>query len=179
MAIIKIGTAEVLEIVGLGRKDHSLAENALDASDQDAASTFATWPVHGLYMPDAIHAIHDRGRNYYIMANEGDAREYSAATWRHSGVNSAAYVLDPTVFPNAAALKANTAIGRLNVSKASGDTDGDGDFDRIDVFGEPIDLDSRRERPPGLGQRQHVRAVVGAVGQHAHRVQHHEHREHP
>ena len=112
MAIIKIGTAEVLEIVGLGRKDHSLGENALDASDQDASINIANWPVHGLYMPDSIHAIHDRGRNYYIMANEGDAREYSAYV-EALRVNSAAYVLDPTVFPNAAALKANTAIGRL------------------------------------------------------------------
>ena len=39
------------------------------------------------------------------------------------------------MFPDAAALKANTSLGRLNVSKASGDIDGDGDFDRIDVFG--------------------------------------------
>lgn len=134
LAIIKIGTAEVLQVVGLGRKDHSLAGNALDASDQDASINIANWPVHGLYMPDAIQAIHDRGRNYYIMANEGDAREYSAYV-EALRVNNAGYLLDPTVFPNAAALKANTAIGRLNVSKASGDTDGDGDFDRIDLFG--------------------------------------------
>jgi 2',3'-cyclic-nucleotide 2'-phosphodiesterase/3'-nucleotidase/5'-nucleotidase len=134
MAIIKIGTAEVLEIVGLGRKDHSVTGNFLDASDQDSSINIAKWPVHGLYMPDAIQAIHDRGRNYFITANEGDAREYSGYV-EALRVNNAAYVLDPAVFPNAAALKANTAIGRLNVSKASGDTDGDGDFDRIDVFG--------------------------------------------
>ena len=44
-------------------------------------------------------------------------------------------MLDPTAFPDAAALKANAALGRLNVSTGSGDTDGDGDYDRIDVFG--------------------------------------------
>src|SRR5688572_32738287 len=50
-------------------------------------------------------------------------------------LNNNAYVLDPLTFPNAAALKANAALGRLNVSTASGDLDSDGDFDRIDVFG--------------------------------------------
>ncbi|HEY0039794.1 MAG TPA: hypothetical protein VGB71_03975 [Flavisolibacter sp.] len=41
--------------------------------------------------------------------------------------------MDPTAFPNADALKTN--IGRLNVSKASGDIDGDGDYDEIHAFG--------------------------------------------
>jgi len=38
-------------------------------------------------------------------------------------------------FPNAAALKTNAALARLTVTSATGDTDGDGDFDRIDAFG--------------------------------------------
>lgn len=46
---------------------------------------------------------------------------------------SAAYVLDPVAFPYADALKAN--IGRLNITTASGDTDGDGDFDEIHAYG--------------------------------------------
>ena len=36
---------------------------------------------------------------------------------------------------DAAALKQHANLGRLTVSRASGDLDGDGDFDRIDVFG--------------------------------------------
>ena len=134
LAVIRIGKGTVERIVGLGRKDHSKPGDALDASDQDGGINIANWPVHGLYMPDAIHDIHYKGDNYYIMANEGDAREYSAFTEAIRAGN-AAYPLDATVFPNATELKANTAIGRLNVSKASGDTDGDGDYDRIDVFG--------------------------------------------
>ena len=38
-------------------------------------------------------------------------------------------------FTDAAALKASSAIGRPNVSTASGDTDGDGDFNRSDDKG--------------------------------------------
>ncbi len=41
------------------------------------------------------------------------------------------YDLDPE-FP---IQKPNADLGRLNVSAASGDLDGDGDFDRVDVFG--------------------------------------------
>jgi hypothetical protein len=38
-------------------------------------------------------------------------------------------------FPNAADLKDPAALGRLNVTKFSGDTDGDGDFDRLFALG--------------------------------------------
>jgi DNA-binding beta-propeller fold protein YncE len=135
VAIIDIDSARVEKIVGLGRKDHAKPGNALDPSDQDGGINIANWPVSGLYMPDAIHAFSDRrGHSFLITANEGDAREYAAFT---EGVrlNNSAYVLDPVAFPTAAALKANAALGRLNVTTGSGDTDGDGDFDRIDTFG--------------------------------------------
>jgi hypothetical protein len=44
-------------------------------------------------------------------------------------------VLDPSVFPNAALLKNNNVLGRLNVTNKLGDTDGDGDFDEIYAYG--------------------------------------------
>lgn len=134
LAMIDIGAGTVEQIVGLGRKDHSRAGNALDPSDRDNGINIANWPVHGLYQPDAIHAFTNRFRTFLIMANEGDAREYSGYV-EALRLGNAGYVLDPAVFPNAAALKANAALGRLNVSTASGDLDGDSDFDRIDTFG--------------------------------------------
>ncbi|MEQ1757524.1 MAG: choice-of-anchor I family protein [Vicinamibacterales bacterium] len=139
LAIIDIDSARVQKVVALGRKNHSLPENELDPSDRDGAGNTAltklgTWPVFGLYQPDGIDAFTVKGRTYLITANEGDAREYSAYV-EAVRVGSASYVLDPTAFPNAVDLKKNTALARLNASKASGDTDGDGDFDRIDIFG--------------------------------------------
>jgi hypothetical protein len=138
LAVINIAGGFVEKIVGLGLKDHSRAGNGLDPSDQDTATNsginIANWPVYGLYEPDAIHTFRDRFRTFLIMANEGDAREYTGYA-EALRVNNVAYALDPTVFPNAAALKANAALGRLNVSKASGDTDEDGDGDRIETFG--------------------------------------------
>jgi hypothetical protein len=133
LAIINIAGATVEKIVGLGLKDHSMPGQALDASDQDGIN-IGTWPVHALYQPDAIATFDVQGRTYLIMANEGDAREYTGYV-EAVRVNSAGYLLDPTTFPNAAALKSNTALGRLTVSTASGDLDGDGDFDQIHVFG--------------------------------------------
>jgi 2',3'-cyclic-nucleotide 2'-phosphodiesterase/3'-nucleotidase/5'-nucleotidase len=134
LAIIDIPTATVDRIVGLGRKDHMLAGQGLDPSDQDGGVRIANWPVSGLYQSDAIAAFEWGKRTYLITANEGDAREYAGYT-EPLRLGNARYVLDPIAFPNASALKASAALGRLNVTTASGDIDGDGDFDRIDVFG--------------------------------------------
>lgn len=136
VAIINIAGGTVEKIVGLGLKDHSLPGNALEASDQNGSGpiNIRNWPVHGMYQPDAIHAVTVQGRTYLIIANEGDARDYPGYL-EEIRAGNAGYVLDPVVFPDAAALKANAALGRLTVSTATGDLDGDGDFDRIDVFG--------------------------------------------
>lgn len=144
LAIINIAGGTVEKLVPLGLKDHSRPGQGLDPSDQDTAVNgginIANWPVSGLYQPDAVHAFSVRGRTWLVMANEGDAREYDppgpvVGYVEALRLGNAAYVLDPTIFPNAAALKLPAALGRLNVSRASGDLDGDGDFDRIDVFG--------------------------------------------
>jgi DNA-binding beta-propeller fold protein YncE len=134
LAIIDIPTASVDRILGLGLKNHMLPGQGLDPSDQDGGIHIGNWPVFGLYMPDAIYAFQSEKRTYLITANEGDAREYAGYT-EPIRLGNARYPLDPGVFPNPAALKANAALGRLNVTTASGDLDGDGDFDRIDVFG--------------------------------------------
>jgi len=68
------------------------------------------------------------------MVNEGESRALTGFS-EEVRVNSASYVLDPTVFPNAATLKQNSNLGRLTVTNATGDTDGDGDFDQIFVPG--------------------------------------------
>jgi len=123
----------------LGLKDHSVAGSGLDASDRDGpangpAINIATWPVKGMYMPDAIAHFVVGGRSYLLSANEGDARDYDAFA-EESRVGASGYQLDPTAFPDAAVLKANANLGRLTVTTASGDTDGDGDFDEIHAFG--------------------------------------------
>ena len=74
VAILDIRRATITDIVPLGTKDHSLAGNGLDVSDKDETINIDTWPVRGLYMPDAIASYQVRGKTYYVTANEGDDR---------------------------------------------------------------------------------------------------------
>jgi len=156
MAIVDIRSATVTDIVGLGRKDHSLPGNGLDASDRDDAINIANWPVLGTHMPDAIDSFRVRGRTYLVTANEGDAREYFFEVENEEACEAQGGLdydeddgclswidedrikdldLDPVAFPNAGELQENVAIGRLAAITTEGDIDGDGDYDELHVFG--------------------------------------------
>lgn len=120
------------KLIGLGTKNHSLPGNELDASDRDNAINIANWPIKGFYLPDAIASYEYRGKTFLVTANEGDTRDYNGFS-EEARVSS--LTLDPIKFPNAADLKQNAKLGRLTVTKANGDTDGDGDFDEIYATG--------------------------------------------
>lgn len=132
LAVVDIRRARVERVIGLGFKDHSQVGNGFDASDKDGVSAIATHPVFGIYMPDSIARISSFGCTYLVMANEGDAREYGTFV---EATRVAKLKLDPVAFPDAAALQADAALGRLNVTPFNGDTDGDGDFDALYSFG--------------------------------------------
>ncbi len=132
LAIVNVATATVIDIVPLGYKDHSLAGQGLDAEDRSGFVRIANYPVKGMYMPDAIASYRLNGKTYLVTANEGDAREYDTYA-EEVRLSSSGYELDETVFPDGDLLKAN--IGRLTVTEATGDLDGDGDFDEVHVLG--------------------------------------------
>jgi hypothetical protein len=132
IATIDVATSTITAVKPLGTKDHMLTNNALDANDQGGVIQIANWPVKGEYMPDAISSFIVSGQTYLITANEGDSREYGGYS-EVKRVGDATYTLDPVAFPYPEMIKAN--LGRLNVSIASGDTDGDGDFDEIHCYG--------------------------------------------
>jgi hypothetical protein len=109
----------------------------LDASDRDGPSNggrinIRPSPVFGMYQPDAIASYKAGGRDYFVTVNEGDARDWPGFT-EEARVSS--LTLDPGAFPNAATLKNNANLGRLNVTRALGDVDGDGDFDALYTLG--------------------------------------------
>jgi hypothetical protein len=104
----------------------------LDASDRDSAVNIRSWPVFGMYEPDAIKSFSVGRKTYLITANEGDARDWPGLS-EEARVSS--LTLDPTAFPNASALKNNAALGRLNVTKTLGDMDSDGDYDALFTLG--------------------------------------------
>jgi hypothetical protein len=132
-----LAAPSVTRILALGTKDHSVINNEFDASDRDPQGApsirIRNWPVRGMYQPDAIAAYAFNGKTYYVTANEGDDRNDFITGEETARVSTLA--LDPVAFPNSAELKDPAALGRLNVTRFSGDTDGDGDFDRLFALG--------------------------------------------
>ncbi|HEY9648995.1 MAG TPA: choice-of-anchor I family protein, partial [Chroococcidiopsis sp.] len=114
-------------------KPHSEAGNGLDASDKDDAIAIATYDnLFGMYQPDAIAAYNVNGRTYLVTANEGDSRDYDGFG---EEARVADLALDPAAFPDAAALQADTALGRLTVTQTLGDANGDGQYEQLYVLG--------------------------------------------
>jgi predicted extracellular nuclease len=134
IAVVDVTTAKVTDLLPLGLKDHRQSNNGLDPSDRDSGINIRNQPVFGMYQPDAIASFTVNGETFVITANEGDARDYTGFT-EEVRVGSNSYRLDPNVFPNATDLKRDANLGRLNATNATGDTNGDGLFDRIEVFG--------------------------------------------
>lgn len=132
VAKVDLTSKTITAIYPLGLKDYNTAENAIDVSDSDDKITFSPWKVKGLYMPDAISHFSSNNVPYFVTANEGDAREYDAYT---DIKRMKSLKLDATVFPDAATLKLDANLGRLNLITDMGDTDGDGDLDEMVSFG--------------------------------------------
>lgn len=144
VAIIDIASASVTGIKALGMKDHNQPGNGLDASDRDGSGNnplngnIQNWKVKGLYMPDGIASFSQGGNQYYVTANEGDSRE----DWPGGSeeVRVGAANIDPALRADMDAAHGsdwqsnNDKLNRLTVSK-SGDIDGDGDLDQLQVFG--------------------------------------------
>jgi len=74
VAVVDLATKTIDKIIGLGFKDHSLAENKMDASQKDGVN-IKNWPVMGMYMPDSIASMDYNGKTYLLTANEGDDRQ--------------------------------------------------------------------------------------------------------
>ncbi|WP_309602326.1 choice-of-anchor I family protein [Sphingomonas sp.] len=145
VAVVDLSGAvpQVTQIIPLGLKDWSLGGLGFDGNDQDGAANFRTGlPVFGMYMPDAIDSYAVGGQTYYVLANEGDDRnDYlpsspsSAPETRRLG----SIDLDNATFGSSETfLRGNGVLGRLAVPQlpgVSGDTDRDGDADRILSYG--------------------------------------------
>lgn len=112
IAELNLQTGQFTRILPLGSKDYSLPGNEIDPSDQDGGINFRSVPVRGLYMPDAIVSYSVGGQAFFVMANEGDAFVDDSDIIR---LGNAGFVLDAVAFPNAAELKQNSNLGRLNV----------------------------------------------------------------
>ena len=120
IAVVDIDTATVTDIRALGFKDHSVEGNELDASNRDEDINIRNWPVLGMYQPDAIASYSSGGQDYYVTANEGDARDYDGFSeeFRVEDLQ-----LDATAFPDTG-LQDEESLGRLRVTSTLGVSNG-------------------------------------------------------
>jgi hypothetical protein len=149
IAEVDIATATVTQIRPLGAKNHALPGNELDASNADGVNgNFQSFPILGLYMPDAVTTFAVAGVTYLATANEGDSRA-DFAGFRDETRGASLETLfsldteDPTPETSlytSAQLNTNAVLGRLNFvtgdfDLARGDIDTDGDVDQLYSFG--------------------------------------------
>ena len=131
IAVINIKYARCERIYSLGLKDHSLAGNALDASNKDDMINITNWPVFGMYQPDAIAAYKFHGLPFLVTANEGGARDYD-------GYSEEARIkdlsLDTTVFDKTD-LQDDENLGRLKTTTALAETNEKDEYTKLFSYG--------------------------------------------
>lgn len=132
IAKIDINSKRVTDIFPLSFKSYNLANNEIDPSDRDGGVLFNNWKVKGMYQPDAIAVWDVQGVPFLFTANEGDVREWAGFAENKRAKELA---LDPVAFPDAANLKSDDKLGRLNVTRALGDIGNDDDIDELYSFG--------------------------------------------
>ena len=140
IATFDLGTNKWTAVRNLGT-----ITQTIDASDQDGGISIND-TVKGLPMPDTMKAFTSSGTNYLITVNEGDGRGDDRDFSRLgdiAGGDSMNTILDTTtVFPaTQTGSRANSVMGRLNVSRLDGDTGanggtaGDGKIDEAVMIG--------------------------------------------
>jgi len=162
VAVVDLESSRISRILALGFKDYG-SRSRIAASDRYAGTTSAAYNnptntpelknyrnVFGVYMPDGIASFTVGGKTYFITANEGDDRDdfltnfgadnSKAETLRFSAIPTASF--DPAAFPADVLTRIRTdqELGRLTLMARDaggrfGDTDGDGDYDRVYVLG--------------------------------------------
>lgn len=106
---------------------------ARDTSDRDSGAGPRTYEnVVAASQPDAIAGFKVGSGDYFLTANEGDAREY---TCLNDDLRASALKIDSRRFPEWKTLSGSAALGRAKVNPNNGDKDGDGDIDTINLRG--------------------------------------------
>jgi hypothetical protein len=162
VAEVDLAAGRISKIFALGFKDYA-SKYKIATSDRYASTTKAVYDnptdpatlknyanLYGVYLPDGIATYTVNGKTYFITANEGDDRDDflkgtlpdTARLTDIGRFSSIVANLDPTAFPADVvnAIKTDQELGRLTLLTKHaggnyGDTDGDGDYDRVYVLG--------------------------------------------
>lgn len=122
VAKVDIHSKRVVDVYSAGYTDRG--EVAFDPSDRDGGLGMRTYAsVYGTRQPDTIAAFKIGRDDYFVTANEGDAREWSCLT---DDVRAKDLDGNLSVFPNWSDLNDDDELGRMKVDPNLGDDDGDG-----------------------------------------------------
>ena len=146
VAIFDLAANQWVDIVALGASAFNRPGFGVDTSDRDGGPVIRQVPVQGLYQPDAIASFVQDGKTFLVTANEGDAREYGGAfnemvrvsalvPATGSAATAGNPALDPALLAQVQARRGDADLGRLEVTRWAGDTDGDGDLDVLTTIG--------------------------------------------
>lgn len=131
LAVIDIQTASLDEVLGMGYRDYNL--EGLDASDLSKNINIDTHQrLYGIHQPSDIEAFNHMGAEYVLTANQGAPREYAGYD---ETVRVKNQPVDPSKFSNLSSLLEDTILGRLRVTSAFGDHNGDFLHDSLLAFG--------------------------------------------
>ncbi len=156
VAEVDLASGRISKIFALGFKDYG-SKYKIATSDRYAGTSSSVYGnptvpatlknyanLYGVYLPDGIATYTVNGKTYFLTANEGDDR---GDFLKDTSADTAAFKdivanLDPTAFPSDVvnAIKTDQELGRLTLLTKHaggnyGDTDGDGDYDRVYVLG--------------------------------------------
>lgn len=161
VAEVDLASGRISKIFALGFKDYG-SKYKIAASDRYASTTKTAYEnptvpatlknynnLYGVYLPDGIATYTVNGKTYFLTANEGDDRDdfLKGASGTSTVTDIARFSsivanLDPTAFPADVvnSIKTDQELGRLTLLTKHaggnyGDTDGDGDYDRLYVLG--------------------------------------------
>ena len=103
-------------LIPLGFKNLSIVLG--DYSDKDDTIDPKSWSnVYSMYQPDTITVVTQGGKDYLLMANEGDSKDYDGGSEEDRCKDLA---LDPTVFPDAAIMQTDDMLGRMKITYNEG-----------------------------------------------------------
>lgn len=106
---------------------------AFDTSDRDNGRGPRNYPgVYALGQPDTVAGFSMGKDTFAVVANEGDAREWTCLT---DDTRASALKVDPGAYANWPQWRGNAELGRSKVNPNIGDVDGDGDIDVVHLIG--------------------------------------------
>ncbi len=137
LAKVNLTTNALEYIKSFGAKSYNEdSGNTIDIEEEGLIKMKSYPGLFGLYQPDSIASYTSNGATYLVTANEGDGREYlyddTNGDEQESHVDESKIsklTLDPTI------ADAYTSENDLKVMVDLGDTDSDGDYDKLYTYG--------------------------------------------